>query len=292
MDSHTHPVVVRIFGKHSEEFIDRRREKIIMQHLSKRHLGPTILATFPGGRIETFIPGITLKARDLRDPSISQAIARALRTFHDTRVPELSDTINIWHTLEYWLEKLSSLTTHLSLSPYPSHQDIKTLLDYYKRLRDLAEKHHPAQILSHNDLVAGNIIRSPQSKTHCTLIDVEYSTKGPRGFDIANLFRDWLGFGTHQYAGPTLDEKRCFATAYLGISKSKSKSNKQDAVTELVLEAERCYPITDLYWGVWCLLKSLSPSPESSSKAAQAFDYAAYAHYRLTTIESFFDKGI
>lgn len=295
-------VVLKIFGRNSEAFIDRNQEKLIMRQLQMRGIGPQVLATFKEGRIESYIVGKTLVAKDLRVPKISQAIAHTVRAFHNTKVPKQEIILDIWTTLERWINKLTALfdqdsaqnrydSTRQSSLPI-DHKNIHALHGFFEKLKDRAP--HTEQVLSHNDLVAGNIIllpRAQQEETTCQLIDFEYSSHGPRGFDIANLFRDWMGYGANQYPAPTLAEKRFFAQCYLS-TEPNTKPLTQADINQLIEEAHYFQPVADLYWGAWCYLKAMENSYNQShstvsvnkTPSPHCFDYAAYGQYRLKAI--------
>lgn len=281
-------VIVRVYGKQSHRFVDRAREHMLLNYLNALGHGPRILATFKGGRIESFEAGEPLTVETLRSPKTSLAIAHALRSFHDAQIPLLSTVPDIWDTLDNWITQYQACLNQAK-TPLPHHQslppiqksNLKTLLAQLKSLKNHCQKTYAHHYLSHNDLVAGNILanRTPSGEVNCALIDIEYSSRGPRGFDIANLFRDWLGYGACTYPAPTQAQQQHFIQAYLCAP--NTDLIRADAILELAQEIEAFLPVTDAYWGLWCSLQAYAQDAKTALKPEAVFDYGNYARYRL-----------
>ncbi|KAA1073088.1 hypothetical protein PGT21_035547 [Puccinia graminis f. sp. tritici] len=98
------------------------------------------------------------------------------------------------------------------------------------------------RIFSHNDTQCGNLLLRQdddpllreQPQDQIMVIDFEYASANPRGFDIANHFHEWCAdyhHPTHSYSltrhgnYPTYLERKRFYRAYLGIDCEYSKTN-------------------------------------------------------------------
>src|SRR6056297_1409508 len=77
----TRNFLLRLFGYGTEVFIDRQQEALIYRAVSSQGLCPKLLATFSEGRIEEFVPGKPLSAKQFRSGAFSALIARQLRAF-------------------------------------------------------------------------------------------------------------------------------------------------------------------------------------------------------------------
>lgn len=76
-------LLLRIYGPHADNLIDRESELNILARLSKRHIGPRLLGTFANGRFEQFLEAKALTKDDLRNPEVSVQIAKRMRELHD-----------------------------------------------------------------------------------------------------------------------------------------------------------------------------------------------------------------
>lgn len=76
-------LLLRIYGPHVENLIDREAELNVLDRLSKRHIGPRLLGTFANGRFEQFLNAKALTREELRVPEVSSQIAKRMRELHD-----------------------------------------------------------------------------------------------------------------------------------------------------------------------------------------------------------------
>lgn len=76
-------LLLRVYGPHVENLIDRQSELSVISRLSRRHIGPKLLGIFANGRFEQFLEATTLTKDDVRDPDVSIQIAKRMRELHD-----------------------------------------------------------------------------------------------------------------------------------------------------------------------------------------------------------------
>ncbi|KCV70249.1 hypothetical protein H696_02579 [Fonticula alba] len=82
--SSSHPdILLRVYGSGSSHFFSRETELSIFGLVANYGLGPALMASFPGGRLEEFIGDArTIDAKSVRSPGTSRSIARAMARLH------------------------------------------------------------------------------------------------------------------------------------------------------------------------------------------------------------------
>ncbi|KAL5975115.1 hypothetical protein ACLOJK_031794 [Asimina triloba] len=212
-------VLVRIYGEGVDVFFDRENEIQTFECMSKHGQGPRLLGRFSNGRVEEFIHARTLSAADLRDQEISSLIVSKLKEFHDLDIPG-PRKVYLWNRLRNWLSSAKGVC--------PPEEAIEFCFETMKEEIDTLEN-----VLSgekqkigfcHNDLQYGNIMIDEETRS-VTIIDYEYASYNPVGFDIANHFCEMaadyhtetphiLDFSKY----PGLEERRRFVENYLNSS--------------------------------------------------------------------------
>lgn len=100
-------LLLRIYGTHASEIVDRGSELALLKRLAQKNIGPRILGIFRNGRFEKFLHAETLTKEDIRVPDISTAIARRMRELHDGVELELHERQQgpqIWVNFRKWSE--------------------------------------------------------------------------------------------------------------------------------------------------------------------------------------------
>ena len=297
------PVVLRVFGRGTEAFLDRDTENAALAELNACGFGARCLGVFKNGRLEAFLADARPAApAEMADASVSRAIAAALRRFHacDARArlgvsanvspkqknarrptPQTWDIMRSWH---------AAATSGAGTSCDPRLAALG--LDGMERVVDALEAAtaraapDAPTVLLHNDALAGNVMlpagyrpgsRSRHEPPTVTLIDFEYSCYGPRGFDLANHLIEHAGFECDWRALPSRAFRRDFCAAYLG-----DEAANEDAVTKLRLETEAFYPVSHLWWGLWAAMQARTSTID--------FDFAGYAAKRLAEFRRLFRR--
>lgn len=80
-------VILRLFGPGNSLFSQTDEREIFLLAGSKG-LGPRCLLDFEGGRVEEFIPGASLSAQTMREPTVAGLIASAMAMFHGLMTEE------------------------------------------------------------------------------------------------------------------------------------------------------------------------------------------------------------
>jgi choline kinase len=108
-------LLLRIYGAHVENLIDRTHELAMLKRLSKHNIGPLLLGTFTNGRFEQWLDSHTLKRLELRDPNLSCSIARRMRELHDgvkLTYTERHSPPTVWTSLDKWLPRAREIIAH------------------------------------------------------------------------------------------------------------------------------------------------------------------------------------
>ncbi|XP_043718780.1 probable choline kinase 2 [Telopea speciosissima] len=266
-----HKVLVRLYGEGVDTFFDRDNEIRTFECMSKHGQGPRLLARFSNGRIEEFIHARTLSANDLRDPEISALIAAKLREFNDLDMPGPKN-VQLWDRMRNWLKEAQNLCSPDETKRFGLNALEEEILTLEKELSG----DHQRIGFCHNDLQYGNIMMDEETRV-ITIIDYEYASYNPVGFDLANHFCEMaanynseephiLDYGRY----PDLEERQRFVCRYL----SSSGDEPTDLEVEQVLEDVEKYTLAShLLWGLWGII--------SEHVNEIDFDYMEYARQRF-----------
>uniref|UniRef100_A0A914PRV1 Choline/ethanolamine kinase n=1 Tax=Panagrolaimus davidi TaxID=227884 RepID=A0A914PRV1_9BILA len=294
-------VVFRIYCKPDSGIIS---ETVICSILAEKNLGPKLYGIFDGGRIEEYIPSKPLTMEDICVPSISKEISKQFAQIHQLCVP-IKKSANFMEFIDEWFQNLSN---NQNLPPFfdiPEHyhnyspktltiQDLKTELEF---IRSKLSKLLKNIVFCHNDLHGGNILLiNDNKKKHegysknlnqqvsspkLMLIDFEFSSYNPRGFDLGNHFAEYVfdyEAKTPPYSSTTRipSEKHMFEFifAYIDFQNPElSKDEKNQKAEILLKEILPFIPISYLFWSGYMINDGLNSKTD--------FDFIGFALERL-----------
>jgi choline kinase len=75
-------LLLRVYGPHVENLIDRDNELSILKRLARKKIGPRMLGTFTNGRFEQFFNAVPLNPEEMRQEATSKQIAKRMRELH------------------------------------------------------------------------------------------------------------------------------------------------------------------------------------------------------------------
>ena len=271
-------VLVRVFGEGGSILIDRERERIIVEQISKLGFGPRIAASYAEGRLEEFFPDkASIESTDMLKLPYRPLIASRLREMHGLAIDDdySPGAAGIWRNLADWL-RLARETTRQSPIPLDSlEEEIKWAS---AQISNLVNKEFATQaardlsriVFSHNDLLGGNILYSGTTG-RLVFIDFEYSCYNYAAFDIANHFcavpeSQLIGTGIYsveQY--PSVNEQTAFLEEYLQTA--------GENLTEAIDLIGHFSMLAELRWIVWAVVQA--------EKSSVIFDYDNYAKERF-----------
>ncbi|CAG8465084.1 2131_t:CDS:10 [Ambispora leptoticha] len=291
-------VLVRIFGRNSERFINREEELLNVVALSILGLAAPLYAKFNNGVVYGYIPGEPFAQHDLPNMNKSALVAKHLAKFHRVEIagskkPVLFDKIRRWlNQGEQWngsRSRLSSRMTNYSFFQVPekytdpkvnekfaSNLNLKRLKEELYFLEEqLAKPNYPV-VFCHNDLLYPNIIYKDENSV--TFIDFEYGGYNYRGFDIGNHFNTFAGWQCDYSLYPTKEFQLVWLRHYL--SSFHPETEVTDAEVENLYREVAKFQLASLFYcSVWTLLSS-----EFSDIKYDFMEYAVRAfreYYRI-----------
>lgn len=243
-------LLLRIYGPHSSDLINRAAELRILHVLSSRYrIGPRVYGTFGNGRVEEYFESEPLTAQELRDPQISRWIAVRMSELHRVDVRKVVDPVEwadpkdgtrgelgVKRNVRTWIPAAREVLKLIRNEEYKKEIDFELFVEqwtrYYNWVRDWEKEEDCAKqsprVFCHNDTQYGNLLKLKQPQVgkwphqQIIVVDFEYASPNSAAFDIANQFCEW----TTDYLGPepalmqpskypTRQERDNFYLAYL-----------------------------------------------------------------------------
>lgn len=97
-------VLVRIYGKNTEIFIDRKKEIENFETLNKYGFAPKLLAAFENGLAYEFSEGTPLAKRDLACDKVWPLIARKMAEMHKAIKPQGDVEPMLWRKFDAFFQ--------------------------------------------------------------------------------------------------------------------------------------------------------------------------------------------
>ncbi|VDP40611.1 unnamed protein product [Heligmosomoides polygyrus] len=141
-------LVFRVFGKNTENFIDRRLELKAMEKLASHHLAAPLYAHFLNGIVVGYLPGRTVSVDDLKDPRMQKYV--------------LLNSVIFGRTLRLFLQK--NLFYYDIFAMF--QEQASFVRDVPEELNEMESLVIPLKediVFCHNDLLAHNIVFDPLS---------------------------------------------------------------------------------------------------------------------------------
>lgn len=270
-------LVARVYGKNTENIINREKEKKNIVILSGYSMAPEVVSFWKNGYIIGYIEGRPLKENEMKKYYIS--IAQKMRKWHSIEcygVPDLFTTMLDW----YW-------------KAHVNYKDILEEKGIYEFIVSNQKKTNKCKIaFCHNDLLASNIIavnekitkeffenqessfsdQELQLNEDVEFIDYEYSGVNFAAFDIANHLMEYCGYSLNADRLPDKEFRRKFVKEYFHDISDVNNL----IIDDFCKEVELFIPISNCFWALWALLKDQSKDRD--------FDYLKYAKFKLSLI--------
>lgn len=272
-------VLIRIYGEGTDSFFVRREETRLFELLSSKDIGIKLLGEFSNGRAEKLIHGTTFTSKQMRQPELVAQIARKMCVFHHIDV-------DIDRTPRYLSETLRLLEVARKKCTGPQFQGVVDFDQYERDIKEMEQilDQVPSPIvLSHNDLQYGNIMKT---EAGVVLIDFEYTSYNPRGYDLGNHFCEWA-YDYHKtinpHAGdfskyPSTEQQRAFCRAYLSEELGGDELVSDEAVETLRKEANAYSLSSHLFWALWGFIQAVQSEID--------FDFLGYGKGRYDAFKS------
>lgn len=289
-------VILRTFGNGTEAFIDRRKENLVFAQLSQTGFGPAFHGLIEGGRIEGYLPSVTLQPQQMKDPAIYPKVAGALAELHSFSCPPLQTDGWLWEKIRLFFELADKVHfDDAAQAAKLAALDLPRMRDQLQGLQDLlaaargkllgrsSEEDQGRlfafeEVLCHNDLLSGNILLAqPEAggqqapKRDVYLIDFEYAAYNHRGFDLANHFCEFGGFDFDVVTQfPSEELRKAFLRHYL----LSAGGDRSDAFVQGFHDVSMVLCLAShLSWGAWAVVQA--------GQTTIDFDYLTYAGRRF-----------
>ncbi|ETV89474.1 hypothetical protein H257_00744 [Aphanomyces astaci] len=299
-------VLLRIYGEHTEVFIDRDIDNETFAELSRRGFAPMYHGRFRNGRIEGWVDGVPLEPHQMGDPKLLPLIATEVGKMHamDMKFPT---TPCLWKKIHVF-EELASLVRFddplkqkalaslrlkqiqqrvqwaQTILPSAQNGHGKQLLETFRGspIAKLATAFLQESVFSHNDMLSGNVLYNP-SWSKVQVIDYEYGGYNYRGYDFANHFCEHCGLDMNLNAYPSQPKQVQFYKAYLAAASpallhSLTQDHHLDEFVAALHDAGNLYALAShLFWGLWAVVQASNSTIE--------FDFLEYARVRLEAFD-------
>jgi len=287
-------VIIRLYGKGSEQFIDRKQEAYIQYLLSKNGVGPQFYGTFNNGCVYGYVEGDQLQLEDLESKFILDMIGDQVARWHSLDFKLNNKSPMMVSNIHSWIQTTEALVCTNSM--------IDIDVEYYKKesfaLLDLLQKQYPVTSpyikFCHNDLIPRNMIYNRHREV-VKFIDFEYSGYNYRGYDLGNFFCEFSGLDLDYTKYPSVSIQKQFIKHYLeslsqlnhlklnGDDNNNSDNStassppppppSEEEIHQLYIEANHFSLGSHLMWGFWGIVQHFSSSID--------FDYLDYSKKRF-----------
>ena len=307
------PVVLRVFGRGTERFLNRETETAALAELNAFGFGAACLGVFNNGRLEPFLADARpVTIEEMATPSVARAVAQTLRRLHacdvrarrgvvasknasasasasaserttrGTTIPSQEKPCQTWAIMRSWLDAATR-----DLEPGTGDPRLEALeLHALRRDVDFLEAATTRKtfrapiVLLHNDALAGNVMVPNSFRASGTASPLDPTP------DVTLIDFEYSCYGPRgfdlanhliEHCGFECDWRRLPSRAFrrdFCAAYLSDEAEDEEKVTNLLLETEAFYPVSHLWWGLWAAM-------QARTEKAIEFDYAAYAKKRL-----------
>lgn len=276
-------ILVRVYGKKTDLLIDRYAETRNIQILHSYGYAPNLYATFKNGLAYEYVPGDILTVDSCRDVKVYPLVARMLAKMHNVDCgPTISKEPCMWTKTRQFMSIMPNHFNNLEKQNrftrlIPTKRELE--LEFEQLRNELSSLRSPI-VLSHNDLLLGNVIYN-QKKNNVTFIDYEYASYNYQAFDIGNHFAEFAGVSDVDYSRyPSEDFQRDWIRIYLEeycnseiVSDDEYREVSQHDIDVLYIQVNKFSLMSHFFWAIWALIQAEHSTID--------FDFLGYASIRL-----------
>ncbi|NXJ70506.1 EKI2 kinase, partial [Rostratula benghalensis] len=256
-------VLVRVYGRKTELFVDRETELRNFQVLRAHGCAPDLYCAFQNGLCYQFLPGIALGPDHVRDPHIFRLVAQEMARVHAIHANGSLPKPILWQKLHKYLTLVK-----MDLSPKVSNpsfqQDVPSLEMLEQELawmkETLSQLGSPV-VLCHNDLLCKNIIYNG-TQEHVRFIDYEYTGYNYQAFDIGNHFNEFAGVKEVDYRlYPSRETQLQWLRSYLQAYKQLTQGGpggsevSEEELEALYVQVNKFSLASHFLWACWGLIQ-------------------------------------
>ncbi|XP_074019316.1 ethanolamine kinase 2 [Numenius arquata] len=256
-------VLVRVYGRKTELFVDRETELRNFQVLRAHGCAPDLYCAFQNGLCYQFLPGIALGPDHVRDPHIFRLVAQEMARVHAIHANGSLPKPILWQKLHKYLTLVKT-----DLSPKVSNpslqQDVPSLEMLEQELawmkETLSQLGSPI-VLCHNDLLCKNIIYDG-TQENVRFIDYEYTGYNYQAFDIGNHFNEFAGVKEVDYRlYPSKETQLQWLRSYLQAYKQLTQGDRggsgvsEEELETLYVQVNKFSLASHFLWACWGLIQ-------------------------------------
>jgi ethanolamine kinase len=260
---------IRVFGKGTDEVLDRRVEIEAIQMVGLIR----IYAIFGNGIILTWQRGKTLDYRQMSDPSKAEQNARMMARMHKATLALWNQgekrSNRIFDRMNIWLEGIDYSDPGRGIN----HNWLENKLSELRQALELEMEEEPI-VLCHGDWASTNLLWDEREKA-IRVLDYEYCVWTWPQFDIANHFFEWGGWVMNASNFPSFEEQVRFLRIYL--EELLGSVPTEELVLEWQRKCEKLVKLSNLFWAMWALYAEKESDVE--------WPYNIYWHMRLKLME-------
>ncbi|XP_009874330.1 PREDICTED: ethanolamine kinase 2, partial [Apaloderma vittatum] len=257
-------VLVRVYGRKTELFVDRETELRNFQVLHAHGCAPELYCAFQNGLCYQFLPGIALGPDHVRDPHIFRLVAQEMARVHAIHANGSLPKPILWQKLHKYLAlvkmDLSPKVSNPSLQQdMPSLEMLEHELAWMKET--LSQLESPV-VLCHNDLLCKNIIYN-RTQEHVRFIDYEYTGYNYQAFDIGNHFNEFAGVKEVDYRlYPSKETQLQWLRSYLQAYKQLTQGDQggvgvsEEELEILYVQVNKFSLASHFLWACWGLIQA------------------------------------
>ncbi|XP_064168951.1 ethanolamine kinase 1-like [Anguilla rostrata] len=272
-------VLVRVYGRQTELYVDRDRERQTLQTLHAHGCGPQLYCSFRNGICYQFVRGAALDDNLLRQPAIYRLIANEMARLHSIPPRNGSPAQPVlWEKVSEYLHLVQTAEgeTPTPQGAPPGVPGLHLLRNEVETLKKHLAPIASPTVLCHNDLLTKNIIYN-QAEGSVRFIDYEYADYNYQAYDIGNHFNEFAGVENMDYSlYPGVELQRDWLTAYLQSYKQMqglAAAVSNEEVQQLYVKVCKFSLVSHLQWGLWALLQARYSTID--------FDFLRYARARF-----------
>lgn len=258
-------------------------ETLLFYKLGELGMGPKMLGTFDGGRIEEYIVASSMSAKDFAtNENVARALAKVMARYHRIDIPIKRQPWNVDGMIKSCYSKFQDAHPELSNCYFDKGTDIGrfdalrpviefNVIEFNNWISKVSKLIKTRIVLTHNDSNRSNIMINGSSPNldsldldqRLLLIDCEFSGYSHRGQDIGNAFgmRKWDFAGEKLASGyeyPNEHDQRIFIESYVEDMRSNNHyddwdENGIDSVDHIMMETEFgsiCVRFINIVWGL------------------------------------------
>uniref|UniRef100_A0A8D0G6Y5 ethanolamine kinase n=1 Tax=Sphenodon punctatus TaxID=8508 RepID=A0A8D0G6Y5_SPHPU len=262
-------VLVRVYGRKTELFVDRENELKNFLVLRAHDCAPKLYCTFQNGLCYEFIPGMALGPEHVRDCVYVigyRLVAQEMAKMHAIHANGSLLKPNLWHRLRkyFYIVKTELIVKASNSSLHQEVPSLEVLEEELAWMKEFLSQLGSPIVLCHNDLLCKNIIYR-ETEGDVRFIDYEYAGYNYQAFDIGNHFNEFAGVSEVDYnLYPCRETQLQWLRHYLQAYKQLSQKDQggrgvvvsDEELDMLYVQVNQFALASHFLWACWALIQA------------------------------------